>query len=378
MASLLPSEGAFLAKNAYTINDDQEYEVFVGLAKNILSNPYKMTANLGGRLLYAARDFFAICACGANDYQDDLFIIFRGTTKQNAAADWVSNARAGVGISDSGSFVHNGFNEVFSSLKGDVFTFLNAYPKAQTIHCIGHSLGGAVANLCADWAASHSGKTVYLYTFGAPRVSMGPGFAQKLETALSPQNMFRVHHSNDPVPMVPVFPFTHSPVMGRDYYIPHSGLTISFGAHEMERYAHSVGSHPWGALYQPAPSFGYDAIKLWLADTYADNPHDITFWHRLNYAFLYLVQGGLSALMSGYTGAATTIDYLIMVLQKGLEAVEDARDWTVNLVKKLLRAAGMAIAEKIEEMTEQLLRMVLERLLRTLSNQVQRALDSIV
>nr|WP_274054955.1 hypothetical protein [Thalassomonas haliotis] len=38
------------------------------------------------------------------------------------------------------------------------------------MHCVGHSPGGALAALTADWIKAGFGKTVYLYTFAAPRV----------------------------------------------------------------------------------------------------------------------------------------------------------------------------------------------------------------
>lgn len=90
---------------------------------------------------------------------------------------------------------------------GDINTFINQQPGTTMVHCIGHSLGGAIANLAAEWAANTLNKKVKLYTFGSPRVGFASGgFANKLTTALLPENIHRVYHNNDPVPMIPTFP----------------------------------------------------------------------------------------------------------------------------------------------------------------------------
>ncbi|MCP4338671.1 MAG: hypothetical protein GY799_07215 [Desulfobulbaceae bacterium] len=72
----------------------------------------------------------------------------------------------------------------------------------QTIHCIGHSLGGAVATLAAHWVKRTTYKYVELYTFGAPKPGF-EGFAKSFTTLLEQKNVHRVYHSTDPVPMVP-------------------------------------------------------------------------------------------------------------------------------------------------------------------------------
>ncbi len=99
--------------------------------------------------------------------------MFRGSTKSNFGADWLSNARCGVQSSAAG-MVHVGFSHIFDSMRQEIGRFVrrqidDPQNPVQTIHCIGHSLGGAVATLAADWVKRTTRKHVELHTFGAPK-----------------------------------------------------------------------------------------------------------------------------------------------------------------------------------------------------------------
>src|SRR5690625_5856226 len=66
-----------------------------------------------------------------------------------------------------------------------------------TVHCIGHSLGGAIANLAADWIKKTRGGAVRLYTFGAPRVGTS-WFARSMGGRVQEKYIHRVYHKTDP------------------------------------------------------------------------------------------------------------------------------------------------------------------------------------
>lgn len=280
--------------------------------------------------------------------------------------------------------VHTGFHHIFTSMTHQLAAFMGKQTEATTVHCIGHSLGGAVASLCAEWVKVNYGKQVKLYTFGAPRVSYGPGFASTLETRLLPENIFRVYQVNDPVPMLPVFPFMHSPLMGKSYCLGASGGLVTSKSHSMGANTKNIGyvakvskAATWGELYQPAPVLSKASVEAWLSGDYDDNPNSMNFWNRFNSAFMYLVQGALGVVMPFATGAVTIADQLAMILQKGLTVLGETSNWAFLLIKKMMRALGMRVAETIEEITYQLIRMVLDRLLRIIANHVQRALDTL-
>jgi len=106
--------------------------------------------------------------------------------------------------------VHSGFYNDWKSVRKDIIKALDQiladYPLAQ-VWVTGHSLGGALAALCAlDLRATHlKDREVGLYTFGEPRVGnpeFSDFFSEKLPTA------YRLVHQDDIVP--------HLPPYGRD------------------------------------------------------------------------------------------------------------------------------------------------------------------
>ena len=68
----------------------------------------------------------------------------------------------------------------------------------RCIHCVGHSLGGAIAQLTALWAQER-GIPAKLYTFGSPRVVV----EHFVPSAASNIKNYRVIHGADPVPYIP-------------------------------------------------------------------------------------------------------------------------------------------------------------------------------
>lgn len=171
MSLLSPSLSAELADKVYFVQDEYTARTILSRAEFRRNGSSQLNAAVGGRVIRGATDAFGVCAIGGGQYKNDIFLIFRGTTSANNNADWVSNARIGIEFSHSGAPVHLGFNQVFSSMLPAIREFLAKHGSVTgTVHCIGHSLGGAIANLAADWIKKTRGGAVRLYTFGAPRV----------------------------------------------------------------------------------------------------------------------------------------------------------------------------------------------------------------
>ena len=110
--------------------------------------------------------------------RDNIVIAFRGSvTLQN----WIENMKFGKEPSpwpDSkypGARVHSGFldsyADIASTIRGAITVLRKRYPQARII-VMGHSLGGAVATLCAADLKYHLGWSVAieLVTFHSPRV----------------------------------------------------------------------------------------------------------------------------------------------------------------------------------------------------------------
>lgn len=254
MRELTPSEAAQLADRIYDVQNPDIVERFAQLPffkKNLPAsgtNHKHLVANVGGRIVLSHRDGFGICIEGGENFRDQIFIIFRGTTTANNYADFLTDARIGITRSAAGLPVHIGFNHCFMSMLPAIRNFLvSCKPNMHTVHCIGHSLGGAIAALAADWIARNCRFSVKLYTFGAPRVGAG-WFAQSTTDAVGGSNMHRVYHRTDPVPLVPLYPFMHAPYSDAGHYIYSNEPLMPGVAHKMAKYSKSVRGRSWEQL----------------------------------------------------------------------------------------------------------------------------------
>jgi len=94
---------------------------------------------------------------------------------------------------------HRGFYEAFQAAKDFIQRYLDAFhrPEHHIVVC-GHSLGGAIALLLAEWLRRDWSDNIQIYTFGAPRA----GDRAFVEGAAALIHHRLVNH-NDPVPGVP-------------------------------------------------------------------------------------------------------------------------------------------------------------------------------
>lgn len=113
---------------------------------------------------------------------NQCFIAFRGT---KGIKDMLTDANAIRvkmdldEVADSGRpSVHWGFLKQFRSIEPHLASFM---VDVETIHITGHSLGGALATLCAmSLSHRHPGTFITLTTFGSPRVGCDD-FAQQFK-----------------------------------------------------------------------------------------------------------------------------------------------------------------------------------------------------
>ena len=104
---------------------------------------------------------FAFVARGKGTYQGHYVVAMRGTRSIN---DWMTNGNIGFSSSVGGAYVHTGFNNTFESMKVPleklVTPALSGQQPINGIHCVGHSLGGALASLTAEWIGPRYRKPV--------------------------------------------------------------------------------------------------------------------------------------------------------------------------------------------------------------------------
>lgn len=378
MTLVSPSLAANMASDIYTVQQDSA-QLFLMRPEFLkkVEGKRPLQATVGSRLINT-RDAFGVCALGAGSYQNDIFLIFRGSTSANYYADWINNARVGVERSETGALVHLGFNHIFLSMLAQLREFIDANPTVTgTIHCIGHSLGGAVATLAADWVKSNRLNPVKLYTFGAPRVSF-EGFAQQVTRKLSASNIFRVYHHSDPVPMIPIFPFIHAPSPGEGYRIDFGSGLMSVEAHGMAHYIRSTRDKPWLALQAGSRAQYSDGdLEQWLKSDAPVNSANPGIWERINDALVWVLKkltvAALAPLQVAMTGALTIADRIAYLLREAIDFSADVGFWVLRLMRRIMQALGMNVAGTTEQLTRQLMGWVLSQLSNRMAEHAQRA-----
>jgi len=134
---------------------------------------------------------------------DEAVIAFRGTDP-DSIQDWLADLDVDlIPHLDSGGKTHQGFSRALQYVWADLHAeIMRREPLA--IHLVGHSLGGALATLCAGRLASLHHSNLAVVTFGCPRVGT-IRFANWLQQRLDLN--IRYVNGIDPVPRVPHFGF---------------------------------------------------------------------------------------------------------------------------------------------------------------------------
>lgn len=157
----------------------------------------------------------------------DIVVAFRGTSSTD---DWISDAIAsqepyrwakGYGMA------HRGFSQIYASARERLLGILDRLPADKRLFIVGHSLGGALATLCAPDVAAHSKyRAPKLYTYGAPRAG-DPTFAKA--TAAGLPAGCRIYNVYDTVPHLPPLIFK-VPKKDKWYYYAHvrRGVQLEF------------------------------------------------------------------------------------------------------------------------------------------------------
>ncbi|CAM3750037.1 lipase family protein [Cohnella lubricantis] len=107
---------------------------------------------------------------------EEIVVAFRGTS---SASDWLSDALASqieYPYAKNAGKAHRGFTEIYQTARDQILTSLRGMSSGKALYVTGHSLGGALAVLCALDVAGNTGfRSPILYTYGAPRVG-SPAF----------------------------------------------------------------------------------------------------------------------------------------------------------------------------------------------------------
>lgn len=284
-------------------------------------------------------------AAGKGAFAGQAFAAFKGPAD---LYDGLTDLNTGVKPSHTGQAVHQGFDYAFDSVRSDLEKFIVGLKNVTTLHCVGHSLGGAIATLAADWVkASAKVAQVNLYTFGNPRVGLQM-FAAKCTQQLTPQCLFRAHHQTDPVPMVPTWPFFHVPTSGADYLLPSPVVPVPWEYHLMKHYIKSVEhAGSWVKLASHRPKgYAQEALEAWLASdgVVSFTAHTLEL---LNAAMLYVVEKAVQAagifIVTEFASAFTLLDRMAMFMAKAAKLSAQVSTWVAHLMRKMAGLIGVAV-----------------------------------
>ncbi|UZJ45206.1 lipase family protein [Marinimicrobium sp. C6131] len=332
-----------------------------------------LLAKTGGPGFLKCRTAFGVCLVGQKNLKGHSFLVFRGTSY---LADWLTNANFTLARSSNNQPVHAGFSDAFKSIRPQLLSLMPSISGTQ-IHCIGHSLGGAIASLCAEWIELAYHRKPCLYTFGAPRVGLH-GFANTLSNTLSSPNIYRVYRRSDVVPYVPIWPFLHAPLQGRTYQLPAIGTMPTLRDHSIGEYATSIGSKSWPVLAEPKGSGSDREIEHWLLSNHLVSfSMDSLEW--LGRALVYVLErcmtGAARLLSAAGSTQLTLLDSIAVILDKGIKLADTVSRWVLYLVRKILMLIGRPEVVESADISRTYLRHILMELQRKVNALVQRVLD---
>lgn len=202
-------------------------------------------------------------------------------------------------------------------------------------------------------------------------------FASKCTSRLLADNIYRMYHQTDPVPMVPTWPFFHVPTSMADYlvYSPVTGKPWEY--HLMKHYqssAKKAGS--WGAIKHQRPKGHLDVtVERWLQSD-GILPFTANTLDLLDAALLYVIKKVIHVAGIIVVGAAastfTLLDRLAMFMAKAAKISADVSVWAYHLVKKMAAIIGIVV-EKGADLTASFIRAVFLRLHQKIADMVWHA-----
>lgn len=309
-------------------------------------------------------------------FDGDFVLALRGTEKKR---DIITDLHCGVNTCANGQPVHAGFNNTFNSLKQQLEDYFKlAASQSKTglnIHVVGHSLGGALANLATNWLKKHFNANVKLYTFGAPRVGY-PSFA--LQTVYATDNgIYRCVHAGDPVPLVPVWPFVHT----EDEYILHGAPTITPKAHSMTEetpgYLHTArGFKSYAAINKGKESRLRRQVKLDYDKRLQARP--TTRWARtIGEAIITHLHasGRLHAIQADISNTLTVYDKIAKVLVDSIDISKGNTEDVRGILGHILSFCGLPF--KAIELSYKFIRSTLTLMINTLTSMAKLALKGL-
>lgn len=244
--------------------------------------------------------------------------------------------------------VHSGFYDVYHSLQAMLADATALIKNSDVVHCVGHSLGGAVANLVAIHIAQ-LGARVRLYTFGAPRVGLSIANYDKIMNAkIGERNIYRVSHNFDPIPMIPVMPYIHALPNTHDknnFFIRSPITHPTMGNHDAYNYINSVHGKNWSQLRADKLNEGYLDIQYFNNWRGSDSWLKQYLGHSANFIMgivQRVLRGLLDTLGVGLVSIATILDVLALAIRSGIDILRATSSFMIKFISDCAKMFGMA------------------------------------
>jgi len=360
----------FGSRNPFALNDI--FEIQQQSLLNGKSGPALLPTSL-------TESGFGYVAKGKGAFDGDVLIAFRGTNALSGRDLW-TDGNFSVQLGPRGFGIHGGFNNTFNLMLPSLREQLRGLNPAR-VHLVGHSLGGALATVSADWCVANNIGQVNLYTFGSPRVGMRE-FAGELTAKASAPNIYRVYHTSDVVSMVPLFPFMHVPLPGLACGVARNGLLgmpLSISTHLMPSYVRDVAGKDWNSLREAAQILAQQKeatahLQRLLAEK-TQGRHSAAALYLVNNALAELMDKAGATLGVGLMSGMTVLDRMAWALQR-LSQKEVEYDAKIRDVLNLaVRFLGLQ-ALKIGRLTVTIIREVLYRLAGVVYNMARMAVEA--
>lgn len=186
---------ADLANEVYTLNSDDENSAkfFQEYAQGLLG--------AGCAELYT--DNAEDTEVGIAVTGDAIYVAFRGS-EEDSLDDWQNNLQTETYELQSGDWsvnLHSGFWDAWEAVSGQVKDIIDRNP-GKKLYLMGHSLGGALAQIAAFGLERDGEEVDAVFTFGSPRVGLSDWASFAESTGLS-DKILNVIDPSDPVPFLP-------------------------------------------------------------------------------------------------------------------------------------------------------------------------------
>ena len=313
---------------------------------------------------------YAMVLHGRGRRRGEVAVVFRGT---QTAVDWLSNANYRGTSGPFGGMVHTGFYDIFRSMEREVMRQVQAADPSH-LHVVGHSLGGAIGHLFAGRCAERNLATVELYSFGAPR-SGADHFVGSLSRLIGAQNMRRVFAQNDPVPMVPIWPYIHAPLAGDGLQVAGRSGIISFDAHLMPHYIQQVANLDWTRLASAYTPPQQQTLREMLDEARRQSIFPLSSL-ALRALEIILLMAGVTVAATVATGV-TLVDMMARALVQVATVSAEYAGYAMEIIRLAARVVGLRLAAGLRELSIQLVSFVLDMLFRAIANVARRALDEV-